>query len=41
VEEAFLRDERIGIVGGSILNLDTGATDAVSRFFELVERLPA
>ena len=41
LEEAFLRDERIGILGGSILNLDTGATDPVSRFFELAERLPA
>ena len=41
MEEAFLGDERIGIVGGSILNLDTGATDPVSRFFELAERLPA
>ena len=41
VEGAFLGDERIGIVGGSILNLDTGATDPVSRFFELWERLPA
>jgi predicted nucleotidyltransferase len=37
VERAFLRDPRIGIVGGAILNLKTERRDVVARYFEAFE----
>jgi len=39
LEKVFLRDPRIGIAGGSILNLKREGNDLLSRFMEVVEKL--
>jgi GT2 family glycosyltransferase len=39
LEKVFLRDPRIGIAGGSILNLKREGNDLLSRFMEVIEKL--
>lgn len=39
LEKVFLRDPRIGIAGGSILNLKREGRDLLSRFMEVIEKL--
>jgi len=39
LENVFLRDPRIGIAGGSILNLKREDNDLLSRFMEVIEKL--
>ena len=39
IENAFLRDPRIGIVGGSIKNLRDARDDLLYRYLDLVERM--
>ena len=39
LERVFLRDPQIGLASGSILNMQCGRTDKISKFMEAVEKL--
>jgi cellulose synthase/poly-beta-1,6-N-acetylglucosamine synthase-like glycosyltransferase len=39
LERVFLRDPRIGLAGGAILNMACGRNDLVWRFMETVEKI--
>ena len=39
LEKVFLRDPRIGLVGGAILNMACGRNDRVWKFMEVVEKI--
>ena len=39
LERVFLRDPRIGLAGGAILNMECGRSDRVWKFMKAVEKI--